>query len=102
MRKNEPDIRAARECAAGKKTVNVLRGLDVEVERAGLAREVAASGPHGMEEHDGFPAIQFIENRGECGIARPLVAIGVPESDAVGFERAERVLDFLQAAVLIG
>ncbi len=55
-----------------------------------------------MEKYHRFAAIQLIEGCGVRRIARPFIAVHVPQADAVRLQRIERVLDLFQASVLIG
>jgi hypothetical protein len=52
-----------------------------------------------MDVHDRAATVELVHDRRERGVAEPLVAVAREERDAVGVERAQRVIDLAQGIV---
>jgi hypothetical protein len=105
MREDEFDIRTAR-CGVTRDQAHDrasrIGGIFQRLSSDTLHQISAACCFERMRIDNSFPAIQFIENWCERGIAKPFVIVTSQESDAIGLQRIERVFDLAKAAVNVG
>ena len=76
--KMETDVGAAGKCAVHEKASNGAGGIKNEFDHVGrnAGNQICAGARFGrMNENDGFAAIEFVEYRGECRIARPFIVV---------------------------
>ena len=52
-----------------------------------------------MDVHDGFAAVQLLENQPELGVAQPQIPVAGRNTKAIGLEHIQRIFDFFEAAV---
>ena len=101
MREDESDVRVAGGRFADDQADDRPRGIGRVLEHLiGDPRDhvLAAHRVGRMRVHDRLAPVQFFEQRRERSIPEPRVAIAGEQADAIGFQRVERVLQFLQAA----
>src|SRR5947208_14314969 len=52
-----------------------------------------------MTKHNGFPAVQYLDQRSESRIAQIPALVAREDANAVGFERVQRVFDFTDSTI---
>src|SRR5580700_3468662 len=102
MAENKSDIRAAGERAVHQKTGDRACRIENELDYAGRNPGYQIYGATGfgrMDENDGLAAIQLVENRTECRVARPFVIVTRLQVGAVRSESFKSVFDLRKTAV---
>src|SRR5579864_3189715 len=100
MGKNEAHIRELRRRTAYQKALCRACGVEVVLDHTGDRQTryeiTAAARCRRVKEHYRLTPVEFFEDRRESLIARPLIQVTGPQSNAVGLERVEGVGDLAQ------